>query len=133
MYEFAGVTSSWYARAGRSGRLRYPESPMPKPISRLSPETERQMAHRILAIEDELSNLLRSVPACRDILDARIGRVGRTRAAAVDRLEAAIQAATSAKGVDAETAATARERWAEAQDLRWKLALSATRVVYREA
>jgi RNA polymerase sigma factor (sigma-70 family) len=105
---------------------------MPSPTA-LHPEAERDLAHQIIAIEDELSTLLRSIPACKAILDSRTGRVGRTRAAAVDRLEAAVQAATTAKGADPKTVAHARRRWSETVDLRWRLALSATRVAYREA
>jgi RNA polymerase sigma factor (sigma-70 family) len=101
--------------------------------ARLSPEAECEIARRILAIEQELTTLLRTIPACREILDARSGRVGRTRAAAVNRLEAAVVALDDKTGADPKAVSTAKRRWAEAQELRWRLALSATRVVYREA
>lgn len=101
--------------------------------TRLRPEVEREIAHRILALEDELTKLLQDTPACREILESRSGRVGRTRAAAVDRLADAVSAVGRATDADPAIAAVARQRWAEAQELRWRLALSATRVVYREA
>lgn len=103
------------------------------PELRLQASEEREIAHRILALEKEVRTLLEGIPACKEILESRKGRVGRTRAAAVNRLEAAVEAAAAAAGADPKTVATAKKRWSEAQDLRWRLALSATRVAYREA
>jgi len=100
------------------------------PEQRLDPHEERQIANRILALETELRGVLETIPACREILGSRRGRMGRTRAAAVNRLEEAVSAAVSA---DPRGTRQIRAQWEETQALRWRLALSATRVAYREA
>jgi RNA polymerase sigma factor (sigma-70 family) len=97
---------------------------------RLTPEQEREIAQRILGLEDSVRALVASVPEAAAVLKSKRGRSGRTRAASVDRLEAALE-----PGVAPSCPAMrqARAKWKEAQDLRWRLALSATRVAYREA
>jgi len=102
------------------------------PQVRLELDEEREIAHKILALEVVVHDLLASIPECAKILGNRRGRVGRTRAAAVDRLEAAVDALDQVQG-HRETVIAARTKWHEAQQLRWRLALSATRIAYREA
>ncbi|MEQ1503999.1 MAG: sigma-70 family RNA polymerase sigma factor [Myxococcota bacterium] len=103
------------------------------PQLRLDPKEEREIARRILSLEDEVRGILAAVPASAEVLDRKNGRVRRTRAAAVDRLEAAVGVAESDPDAPKAPVTAARRKWAEAQQLRWRLALSATRVAYREA
>lgn len=103
------------------------------PQLRLEPKDEREIARRILALEEEIRGMLSEVLAGAKVLHGKGGRVGRTRAHAVDRLEAAVAAVSEADGVDPKVSRAIRGRWKEAQELRWRLALSATRVAYREA
>jgi len=102
------------------------------PQQHLTPEQEREIAQHILEIEARVREIITPVPAAAAILKAHTGRTGRTRAAAVDRLEAALDACEAA-GARRAALREARAQWKEAGDLRWKLALSATRVAYREA
>jgi RNA polymerase sigma factor (sigma-70 family) len=99
---------------------------------RLTPEQEREIAQRILGLEECVRTLVASVPAAAAVLKSKRGRTGRTRASAVDRLEAALEPAADETAPCA-ALREARAKWKEAQDLRWRLALSATRVAYREA
>jgi RNA polymerase sigma factor (sigma-70 family) len=101
-------------------------------VNALQADEERALAERILAIEAELREVLADEPACRTILRPARARVGRTRATAVDRIEQAVNALDGAD-TSPETAALARARWAEAQALRWRLALSGMHVAQREA
>lgn len=103
------------------------------PQRRLDPKEEREIARRILALEEEIREKLTGVVVGARVLQGKGGRVGRTRAHAVDRLEAAVAAVTAAEDVDPVISRAIRGRWKEAQELRWRLALSATRVAYREA
>jgi RNA polymerase sigma factor (sigma-70 family) len=103
------------------------------PQQRLTPEQEREIAQQILHLEDRVREILAGVPAAAAVLKSKRGRTGRTRAAAVDRLEAALDAGEGASATHRRLLGEARLKWKEAQDLRWKLALSATRVAYREA
>jgi len=100
---------------------------------RLEPKDEKEIARRILKLESEVNALLSSIPAARAAAARCGGRVGRTRAASVDRLEAAVAAAVEDPQPDPAAVEAARIAWTEAQDLRWRLAMSATRVAYREA
>jgi RNA polymerase sigma factor (sigma-70 family) len=95
-------------------------------------DEEQAITHRILALEVAVGDLVSSVPECSVILRTRRGRVGRTRAAAVARLEAAVEALDRVEG-HREVRTAARAKWRESEQLRWRLALSATRIVYREA
>jgi RNA polymerase sigma factor (sigma-70 family) len=103
------------------------------PQRRLEPKEERDIARRILTLEAEIRELLTQIPSGLRVLQGRTSRVGRTRAAAVDRLEQAVEAASRDTEADPKLIAGVRGRWKEAQNLRWTLALSATRVAYREA
>lgn len=100
---------------------------------RLEPKDEKEIARRILKLESDVTKLLSAIPAARTAAARCGGRVGRTRAASVDRLEAAVAAAIEDPTPDPEAVEAARVAWTEAQDLRWRLAMSATRVAYREA
>ena len=99
---------------------------------RLGLDEEQLLTKNILALEKEIHQLLAPLPECKRFLESRPGRSGRTRAAAVDRLGAAVEALDLVDGHPT-TVATARAKWREVQQLRWRLGLSATRVVYREA
>lgn len=99
---------------------------------RLTPDQEREIAQRILGLEDCVRALVATVPEAAAVFKSKRGRTGRTRASAVDRLEAAL-APSDDEGVPCPALREARAKWKEAQDLRWRLALSATRVAYREA
>lgn len=95
----------------------------------LEAQEERAIARRILALEAEIRRLLSDVPECKEALASQ-GRFGRTRAHEVNRLKEAVRVAPTP---GCEKIRKARAHWEEAGRLRWKLAMSATRVVYREA
>jgi RNA polymerase sigma factor (sigma-70 family) len=94
-------------------------------------EDEVQTAQRIQALERETRALLSDVTVAAP--PRRRGRKGRTRAADVDRIEAALEAAKADPTVDRELVAHATALWDEAQALRWHLATSALDVARREA
>jgi RNA polymerase sigma-32 factor len=93
---------------------------------------EQDTALGILCVEHRLYAFLCALPACRAILDAPPTRSGRTRHALVDRLHEALLVAQDV-GSNQEEVLQMRLEWRAAQELRWKLAMSATRVAQREA
>lgn len=92
---------------------------------------EQATARRILKLEDDLRSTLGTVPACQELLRQTVVG-GRTRHDAVDRLG---RAERLARGVSLDPILLARAaaEWDEAQALRWQLAMSAMRIVRREA
>ena len=71
-----------------------------------------------------------------DILNRRPKRVERTRAGWVDRLEEAVEKVWAAAREQADLkprARVAKQAWAEADGLRWKLAMSGRHIAHGEA
>jgi RNA polymerase sigma factor (sigma-70 family) len=84
---------------------------------------DQVMGRQILALEAALRTCLRVWPECQAVLAATDARAGRTRHASVDRLERALKVASLTRVSDPGYA-IARQRWCEAQALRWQLALT---------
>lgn len=94
-------------------------------------DEEQATARRILELEEEIRELLACTSAGSSLGQRR--RARRTRAEEVDRLEEALNVASSDPSADPEVVGAANQRWKEAQQLRWRLAMSAVRVAHREA
>jgi RNA polymerase sigma factor (sigma-70 family) len=103
---------------------------------RLTAEEEKMMARRIRRAEQIAREAIAGIPAADDILMRRPDRAERTRAGAVDRLEEAVKAVSRAARKDTELredSRTAVSAWREAEDLRWRLAMSGRRIAHGEA
>ncbi len=103
---------------------------------RLTAEEEKAMARRIRRAEQTAREAVAGIKDADDILMRRPDRAERTRAGAVDRLEEAVKAVQRAARKDAELrddARTAGSAWAEAENLRWRLAMSGRRIAHGEA
>lgn len=103
------------------------------PRLRLQPCEERDIAQEIIRLEAATRELLSRDPTAAAVLAKRPTRQRRTRAEAVDRLKAALDAAKQSPDAHGPTIAEADAKWEEAQQLRWRLAMSAVRIVRREA
>ncbi len=103
---------------------------------RLTAEDERDIAKAIRRSEDKAIDCLEDLPFALAIIGRKPGRAERTRAGEVDRLEEAVEALWERSREEAELrerARKARGAWAEAEDLRWKLAMSGRRIAHGEA
>ncbi len=103
---------------------------------RWTAEQEQEAALAILECEARATEAIRGIPAADDVLGASTKRAERTRAAAVDRLEEAVDAVWEAAKVDADLKPAARQAkaaMAEAEALRWNLAMSGRRIAHGEA
>lgn len=103
---------------------------------RMSPEQEKQLARRCLALEEVALRAVRDLAVAREVLDRPKDRRERTRAGGLQRLEDAVAATVEAAHHDldlVEPAGVAREAMAEANELRWTLAMSAMRIARGEA
>ena len=106
---------------------------------RLNAEEERQMARDIRSAEQLALDAVSGIPETDTILQQRPQRVERTRAGAVDRLEAAVkelQRLSRANKEDLDLkklARKARRHWGTAEELRWNLAMSGRRIAHGEA
>lgn len=103
---------------------------------RLTAEEEKDMARRIRTAEQRAREAIAGINEADDILMRRPDRAERTRAGAVDRLEEAVRIVTSVARKDPtlrEYAQIANASWREAEDLRWRLAMSGRRIAHGEA
>ncbi|MCB9791960.1 MAG: RNA polymerase sigma factor RpoD/SigA [Alphaproteobacteria bacterium] len=94
------------------------------------------MARLIHAAEDKARDAIEDLEIAREILDKIPKRAERTRAGMVDRLEQAVELVWKAARDDAQLrreAGKAKQAWAEAEALRWKLAMSGRRIAHGEA
>ena len=110
--------------------------PRQKKSERLTAKQEKTLARRIRAAEARARKSVTGLEVADVELQRQPKRVERTRAGAVDRLEAAIEAAWEASKVDTsirERARTAKQAWAEAEAVRWELAMSGRRIAHGEA
>ena len=103
---------------------------------RLTAEEEKSMARQIRHAEQIAREAIAGIPSAEDILMRRPDRAERTRAGAVDRLEEAVHAVIKAARSDEELKDTSRKAaraWHEAENLRWRLAMSGRRIAHGEA
>ncbi len=103
---------------------------------RITAEEERDLARRIRTAEREARGAIAGIDEAEEILRQRPTRTERTRAGAVDRLIAAVEACGEAAKRDPELVPEvrqARRQLAEAESLRWELAMSAIRIARGEA
>ena len=111
-------------------------NPKQKKSDRLTAEQEKDLARRIHAAEDRAREAVAAIPAAQEELARRPKRAERTRAGMVDRLEAAVNAAWDAGKAEVQykdAARAARSAWAEAESIRWQLAMSGMRIAHGEA
>ena len=103
---------------------------------RLTAEEEKQMARAIRRAEQIAREAVAGIPEADDILMRRPDRAERTRAGAVDRLEEAVKEVAKAARKQEDLRQYARQAagaWAEAENLRWRLAMSGRRIAHGEA
>jgi RNA polymerase sigma factor (sigma-70 family) len=103
---------------------------------RISAEEERDIARRIRQAEREAREAVAGVDAAERVLRRRPTRTERTRAGAVDRLIEAVEACAEEAKTDLEVRGAmtqAHLKLAEAESLRWELAMSAKRIARGEA
>ena len=103
---------------------------------RLSADEEKDLARRIRAAENRARRAVGQIDVAKKELSKRPSRAERTRAGLVDRIENAVNAAwevTRKRPEIRDDAREAKEAWAEAENLRWKLAMSGKRIAHGEA
>ena len=110
--------------------------PRQKKSERLTAEQEKEMARRIHRAEKRACEAVKGIPAADEILTRRPKRAERTRAGMVDRLEEAINDVWRLHRNDQslkDRARGAKQSWAEAEAIRWELAMSGRRIAHGEA
>jgi RNA polymerase primary sigma factor len=103
---------------------------------RLTAEQERDLARQIHAAEARARDAVEGYDFAKDVMYRKPGRAERTRAGSVDRLEEAIELLWKRSREETELRPRAREAkgaWAEAENLRWRLAMSGRRIAHGEA
>ncbi len=103
---------------------------------RLTAEEEKEMARAIRAAEEAARGAIAGIEMAEEILKRRPERAERTRAGAVDRLEEAVMLVVRAAKKDPELKSYSRKAgaaWQEAENLRWRLAMSGRRIAHGEA
>jgi RNA polymerase sigma factor (sigma-70 family) len=111
-------------------------SPRSRHSERLTSDQEKDMARKIRDAEQRARQAIEGISFAEEILQQKPERAERTRAGMVDRLEGAVEAAWKASKEDASLrpeARVAKGAWAEAEALRWKLAMSGRRIAHGEA
>ena len=107
-----------------------------KVSERLTAEEEKVLARRIRAAEDRAREAIDGVMEAVEIIGRTPERAERTRAGEVDRLEEAVEAVwrmSKARPDLKVRARGAKTAWAEAEALRWQLAMSGRRIAHGEA
>jgi RNA polymerase primary sigma factor len=110
--------------------------PRAKKRERLTAEDEVELARGIRAAEERARSALEGHKFAETVLDRDPGRAERTRAGAVDRLEEAIQLLwerSRSSSALRQAAREAKASWADAERLRWELAMSGRRIAHGEA
>jgi RNA polymerase nonessential primary-like sigma factor len=103
---------------------------------RFTAEEEQAMGQAIREAEQTALDAIIDFEGAREHLSKTTGRVERTRAGSVDRLEEAVEAMWAASKTDAslkKTARIAKGALVRAEDLRWRLAMSGKRIAHGEA
>jgi RNA polymerase nonessential primary-like sigma factor len=111
-------------------------SQLKKRSERLSAEEEKEIARAIRRSENRAREAIRGIQRAESIIGKKPERAERTRAGAVDRLEAAVEAVWKESKDLSDLKPLAREAkgaWAEAENLRWRLAMSGRRIAHGEA
>jgi RNA polymerase sigma factor (sigma-70 family) len=102
----------------------------------LTAEEEKDIAREIWDAERRAQRALVGIEEAERELRRKPKRAERTRAGAVDRIERAVFAAWEVAASDhrvRKQARRARQAWAEAERLRWRLAMSGRRIAHGEA
>ncbi len=103
---------------------------------RLTAEEEKDMARAIHRAEVGAKAAIEEIADAVDILNRKPERAERTRAGAVDRLEEAVMLVMTMARTDEtirKQAGRASAAWQEAENLRWRLAMSGRRIAHGEA
>ncbi|HHO49683.1 MAG TPA: sigma-70 family RNA polymerase sigma factor [Deltaproteobacteria bacterium] len=103
---------------------------------RLTADEEKDIARAIHAAEEAARDAIEAHNDAQSILQQTPDRAERTRAGSVDRLEAAVEAVWKAGKDDPKLRQQARKAkgaWAQAESLRWRLAMSGRRIAHGEA
>ena len=103
---------------------------------RFTLEQEQQIAYRINASDQVALEAVQNIPEAKYILNETTNRPEKTKAAALDRLDRAIDAANNTLNIHPEyklQIRTAKRAQNKSDELRWKLAMSATHVARGEA
>lgn len=103
---------------------------------RLTAEEEKAIAREIRKAEQAAREAVAGIDAAENILRRRPDRAERTRAGAVDRLEEAVRAVTRVARKEEPLKMIARKAqaaWQQAEELRWRLAMSGRRIAHGEA
>lgn len=103
---------------------------------RLTAEEEKEMARAIRRAEERAREAVAGIDVADECLQRKPDRAERTRAGMVDRLEKAVEAVWKASQARKDLKPRARKAkgaWAEAEALRWKLAMSGRRIAHGEA
>jgi len=106
------------------------------PSERLTADEEKSMAREIRLAEQAAREAVAGIDEADRILMRRPDRAERTRAGAVDRLEEAVREVAKAAKENPEYKGWARKAegaWNEAENLRWRLAMSGRRIAHGEA
>ena len=120
-------------RSGRAGLSTFSDRSRSE---RLTADQEKEMARQIRSAEESAKSAITALDMASEILNRRPERAERTRAGAVDRLEEAVQTVMAAAREKPElrrAAGTACGAWQEAENLRWRLAMSGRRIAHGEA
>jgi RNA polymerase sigma factor (sigma-70 family) len=107
-----------------------------KTSERLTAEEEKELARRIRSAEHRAYEAICDFDVATAIIGRRPDRAERTRAGAVDRLEEAVEAVWKGSKANPEMKTAGRKAkgaWAEAEALRWQLAMSGRRIAHGEA
>jgi RNA polymerase nonessential primary-like sigma factor len=121
---------------GHLGGFSLSEGSSKKRSERLTAEEEKDIARAIRRAENRAREAIRGIQRAESIIGKKPERAERTRAGAVDRLEAAVEAVWKESKDINELRPLAREAkgaWAEAENLRWRLAMSGRRIAHGEA
>ena len=103
---------------------------------RFTAEQERDIALDICAAEARALEAVRDISVAQEELTRRPKRAERTKAGAVERLEAAVRAAKAASQEDPDirpSVQMAEAALADSERLRWRLAMSAKHIARGEA
>jgi len=103
---------------------------------RLTAEEEKAIAREIRKAEQSAREAIAGIDCAENILRRRPDRAERTRAGAVYRLEEAVRSVGRMSRKDDTLKITARRAmgaWQQAEELRWRLAMSGRRIAHGEA
>ena len=103
---------------------------------RFTAEEEQAMGQAIREAEQKALDAISDFDGAQEHLSKTTGRVERTRAGSIDRLEEAVEAMWTASKTDAslkKLARVAKGALVRAEDLRWRLAMSGKRIAHGEA